>query len=70
MLKKIQRSGKLPEYRTIGCTRTKNQSKWCNRMCVPIDGMGECGRFAPHAMKSNLQKAIAAHKAKLLEAKA
>jgi hypothetical protein len=46
-----------------GCPRTKNRSNWCYRMCVPHDGVGQCGRVAPHAVMGRTQQAILARKA-------
>ncbi len=41
-----------------GCPRTKNRSNWCYKLCVPQQGMGECGRVAPHALLGRKQRAI------------
>ena len=59
MAKRLGKQRKLPEYTSRGCNLTKNDSKWCNRMCTPDpNGYGTCGRIAPHALTSRLQAAI------------
>ena len=45
-----------------GCPRTKNRSNWCHARCVPRDGVGDCGRLAPHAMLGQTQRAILEHR--------
>jgi len=52
----------LPAYRTLGCPHSKDRTLWCHRVCKPRNGIGTCGRLAPHAMKSRLQRAIARQK--------
>lgn len=49
---------KLPDYRYLGCPITKNNSPWCFRDCVPKNGIGTCGRIAPHGMRSRIQIGI------------
>jgi hypothetical protein len=59
---------KLPSYVGRGCVNTKNDSKWCNQFCVPqADGMGDCGRIAPHALKGRTQMAILEHNHRVVE---
>ena len=55
---------KLPEYRSLGCVVTKNRSAWCNQFCKPEDenGVGLCGRLAPHSVKGRTQKAIESYR--------
>ena len=49
----------VPEYRYLGCPMTKNNSPWCFRMCEPEgNGKGQCGRPAPHAIRSRIQLSI------------
>jgi hypothetical protein len=43
---------------TWGCPLTKNRSNWCYRMCDPVDGLGVCGRIAPHSLKGRTDLAI------------
>ncbi len=31
---------------------------WCFRMCEPVDGVGLCGRTAPHAIKGHVIQAM------------
>ncbi|HSN54799.1 MAG TPA: hypothetical protein VLT32_09000 [Candidatus Sulfomarinibacteraceae bacterium] len=52
----------LPPYRTLGCPRYGHRITWCRMLCTPIDGRGDCGRPAPHAMVGRTQAAIAAFK--------
>ena len=59
----------MREYTYLGCPLTRNRTPWCFRLCVPdVDGAGDCGRVAPHSMKSRIQQGIEDHKRKLLEA--
>lgn len=59
-------SKQLPEYTSRGCTLTKNNSKWCFRICEPdSEGIGHCGRIAPHSIESYLQKCIRQHNEKI-----
>jgi len=48
----------------LGCTHTKNRSAWCYGFCKPVNGVGDCGRLAPHVITSRIQKAILSHKIK------
>jgi hypothetical protein len=41
-----------------GCPLTKNRTCWCYALCTPVDGYGDCGRPAGHAMLSRTQEAI------------
>jgi acyl-coenzyme A thioesterase PaaI-like protein len=68
--KKIVRTVKgHREYTYLGCPLTRNRSAWCFRLCIPdASGNGECGRLAPHGLKSKTQLAIEAHSKKLLTA--
>ena len=50
------------EYYWVGCPLTKNRTAWCFRLCDPdAEGKGQCGRLAPHGLKSRTQRAIAEH---------
>lgn len=53
---------RVPEYTCLGCPMTKSRSLWCHRMCVPVDGLGFCGRVAPHAVVGRTQEAILSFK--------
>ena len=55
---------RVPEYTCLGCPLTKSHSLWCHRLCVPKDGIGFCGRVAPHGVVSRTQIAILKHKVK------
>lgn len=55
----LKKSGKkLPQYTYLGCSITRHRAASCRRMCVPIGGIGACGRLAPHSMVSRIQAAI------------
>jgi hypothetical protein len=50
------------EYYWVGCPLTKNRAAWCFRLCDPdAEGKGQCGRLAPHGLRSRTQRAIAEH---------
>jgi hypothetical protein len=59
----------VPEYTVLGCPLTKNHALWCHRLCVPKDGIGLCGRIAPHTVAGRTQMAIMKYKIKQQEAK-
>ncbi len=67
--KKTIRTNKGPrEYTYLGCPLTRNRSAWCYRICGPDDeGLGRCGRIAPHGLRSRTQESIEGHKEKLLQ---
>lgn len=61
---KIRTAKGFREYTYLGCPLTRNRSPWCFRLCVPDrSGRGECGRIAPHSLKSRIQVGIEKHKA-------
>jgi len=62
MIELKKRVNRIPAFTFHGCVVTKHRSKSCRAMCVPIDGVGACGRIAPHSMVSRIQACIAAHK--------
>ncbi len=49
----------LRDQELLRCPHVRYQATWCRRLCKPIDGMGQCGRMAPHGMKDRIQRAIA-----------
>jgi hypothetical protein len=51
---------------TVGCTALRGRITSCTMLCTPIDGIGLCGREAPHGMRGRTQKAIANYKRRLL----
>jgi hypothetical protein len=53
------RPSRLPEYTVLCCPANGHQVSWCRGLCVPHDGIGQCGRLAPHAMTGRTQQAIA-----------
>ena len=42
----------------VGCPLTNNRSCWCYALCVPVRGLGACGRVAPHGLRGRTQRAI------------
>jgi hypothetical protein len=56
---KVRVVGRTVSARTrVGCPLTKNRSAWCYRLCAPEDGIGLCGRIAPHALRGRTDLAI------------
>ena len=53
---------RVPEYTCLGCPLTKSHSLWCHRLCVPKEGIGFCGRVAPHAVMGRTGAAILKYK--------
>jgi hypothetical protein len=49
---------RVPEYTCLGCPLTKSHSLWCHRLCVPKEGVGACGRVAPHGVMGRTAEAI------------
>jgi len=61
----------IPEYTSLGCPLTKSHTCWCHAVCVPVGGIGFCGRVAPHSLLGRTQEAILRHRRqKALEARA
>jgi hypothetical protein len=58
----------VPEYTVRGCPLTKSHSLWCHSLCIPKNGIGLCGRIAPHTVTGRTQIAILKHKIKQEEA--
>jgi hypothetical protein len=56
---------KVLEYTSLGCPLTKSRTSWCHGLCVPADGIGHCGRIAPHAVTGRTQQAILRHNLRL-----
>ncbi len=54
----------VPEYTVLGCPLTKSHSLWCHGLCVPEEGIGMCGRVAPHTVTGRTQIAILKYKIK------
>jgi len=66
--KKIRTRKGLKEYTYLGCPLTRNRTAWCFRLCTPdSEGRGQCGRVAPHSLKSAIQTAIEKHGKKKME---
>jgi hypothetical protein len=63
---KCERNSATLKMRTatvVTCPYNGHQTGWCRALCTPVDGLGHCGRFAPHAMMGRTQRAIAAQMA-------
>lgn len=56
--------GRVPEYTVLGCPLTRSHALWCHGLCVPENGIGVCGRIAPHTVQGRTQMAILKHKIK------
>lgn len=57
----------VPEYTVLGCPLTKSHALWCHGLCVPKNGVGLCGRIAPHTVQGRTQMAILKYKIKQAE---
>ncbi len=56
-------------YTYRGCPLTRNRSPWCFRLCESdADGLGRCGRVAPHGLKGQTARSIEKHNKELLTA--
>lgn len=53
-----RREHSIPPYTVLGCPLTKNRVLWCHRLCAPKNGIGACGRVAPHAVQGRTAEAI------------
>ena len=62
--RRVVRRGRsrVPEYRVLGCPLTKSHALWCHGLCAPKDGVGVCGRIAPHTVQGRTQMAILKYK--------
>ena len=58
--KRNRKRVRLRPYTTQPCPVNGHQVSWCRGLCDPIDGMGLCGRPAPHMLTGRTQAAIAA----------
>ncbi len=59
----------MREYTYRGCPLTRNRSAWCFRLCeADADGLGRCGRVAPHGLKGYTARSIEKHNKALLAA--
>ena len=63
LLKKVKSEKSLKDYTYLGCPLTKNRSAWCFHLCTPgTEGNGDCGRLAPHGIRSRIQISIDEYK--------
>jgi hypothetical protein len=51
--------GHVRRYVTLRCLMAGHQVTWCRGLCRPINGLGLCGRPAPHGLRGRTQRAIA-----------
>jgi hypothetical protein len=57
--RRVKTGAGLKEYTYLGCPLTRNRSAWCFRLCAPdLEGRGQCGRVAPHALTGRIQAGI------------
>jgi acyl-coenzyme A thioesterase PaaI-like protein len=67
-LRTVRTAKGIKEFTYLGCPLTRNRSAWCYRLCPPdAEGNGQCGRVAPHSLKSSTQMAIANYKKRQLQ---
>lgn len=65
----VRTSKGLRDYTYRGCPLTRNRTPWCFRLCTPdADGIGRCGRQAPHGLKGKTQLSIEQYGKKQQEA--
>jgi hypothetical protein len=58
----------MPKYTVLRCRAGgRHQVGWCFRMCQPVQGIGLCGRSAPHAIKGQHLLAMEKYYEKLHE---
>jgi hypothetical protein len=67
VLKDVKRIPREKFHREWGCPRTKNRTPWCFALCTPKDGLGECGRIAPHGLVGRTDGAIMRYNARMAE---
>lgn len=65
LLNRTRKTRKLPEFTVLRCPMVGHQASWCRFLCEPIDGIGCCGRDAPHGLVGKTQKAILERKLRL-----
>ena len=61
LLRKTPEKPFVPRHSSIVCT-VSGVVSICRGLCEPIDGIGSCGRLAPHAMMGRTQRAILNHR--------
>jgi hypothetical protein len=57
LIKKRTTKPFVPRHSSIVCS-VSGVVSICRGLCEPIEGLGICGRLAPHAMIGRTQKAI------------
>ena len=67
-LRTVKRTrSKPPAYTVLGCPLTKSRTQWCFHLCVPVEGIGPCGRIAPHSLLGPTREAILAHQKRRIQ---
>ncbi|MEW6741752.1 MAG: hypothetical protein AB1486_03250 [Planctomycetota bacterium] len=64
VLKRRKGRRRVTFRRKWGCPLTKNATNKCFALCVPLGGMGFCGRVAGHALTGRTDAAIRATRAR------
>lgn len=62
--KKKRKRAKLREWGAIRCPLNGHQVGPCRQLCEPLEGVGQCGRDAPHGLIGRTQAAIRAQQAR------
>ena len=57
----------LSARETRKCPMVRYRAAWCRGLCRPLDGKGQCGHPAPHAMMGRTQQAIARSRSEVKE---
>ncbi len=67
--KKKKKSRKKPvrlrEWSVLRCPLNGHQVGPCRQLCTPNEGLGQCGRDAPHGLVGRTQAAIRAYNSRL-----
>ena len=56
-----RRRSRIRSRTVVTCPLNGHQAGWCRQLCEPQDGLGTCGRTAPHGLVGRTQAAIAAY---------
>ena len=63
--KKKKKTVRLREWVALRCPLNGHQVGPCRQLCTPAEGVGQCGRDAPHGLEGRTQAAIRAYKSKV-----
>jgi hypothetical protein len=59
LLKPVKRKrARLRSHSVLRCLAAGHQVTWCKGLCKAVDGVGQCGRPAPHTLRGRTQLAI------------